>query len=87
MFTTDCGVALDLLCQLDCDFPLGIHVPYPGNTVTDHTYDMVDEFPMGIHSLMDIVNLKQFHNLFYPVIVHRSDILLEVMLENPIVLH
>ncbi len=27
---TDCGVALDLLCPLDCDFPLGIHLP-------DHT--------------------------------------------------
>ena len=22
------GVALDLLCPLDCDFPLGIHLPY-----------------------------------------------------------
>ena len=25
---TDCGVPLDLLYPLDCDFPLGIHLPY-----------------------------------------------------------
>ncbi len=27
-YITACLVALDLLCPLDCDFPLGIHVPY-----------------------------------------------------------
>ena len=32
--TTDCGIALDLLCPLDCDFPLGIQLPY-------HMYDQV----------------------------------------------
>ena len=25
---TDCGIAFDLLCPLDCDFPLGIRLPY-----------------------------------------------------------
>ncbi len=29
---------------------------------------MVDEFPMGNHSLTDIINLKQLHNLLCTVI-------------------
>ena len=28
MVLTDCGIALDFLCLLDCDFPFGIHLPY-----------------------------------------------------------
>ncbi len=39
--------------------------------ITDHTYDMVDEFQMGNHSLRDIINLKQFHNLFLTFQSHR----------------
>ncbi len=37
-----------------------------------HTYDMVDEFPMGNHSLTDIINLKQLRKLLYPFQGARS---------------
>ncbi len=32
--------------------------------IFDHTYDMVDVFPMGNQSLTDIVNLKQLEKVF-----------------------
>ena len=38
--------------------------------IWNQMYDILDEFPMGNQSLMDIINLKQLHNLlqmvFYP---------------------
>ena len=52
---TGCGVALDLLCLLDCDFPWGIHIL---------TYAMEDEYPLGTQSLIDIINLKPLNDLF-----------------------
>ncbi len=67
-YLTDCGVALDLLCPLDCDFPLGIH-PSRHGFISRMLYDMIDEFQMGNHSLTDIINLKQFHNLLSPVLL------------------
>ncbi len=27
-YITDCAIGLDLLCPLDRDFPMGIHLPY-----------------------------------------------------------
>ncbi len=67
-FITNCGIALNLLCPLDCDFRLGLCLLYRMYSILemklDFTYDMVDEYPMGNYSLMDIVNLKQLHNLF-----------------------
>ena len=52
MHKTDCGFALDLLCPLDCDFPLGIHLPYHmyDRLSLDLTYDMEDEYPQGNQS-------------------------------------
>ncbi len=32
---------------------------------SNHTYDMVDEFPIGNQSLTNIINLKQLHRLFF----------------------
>ncbi len=63
------GVALDLSCLLDFDFPLGYHLPYHmyDRISLDLTYDMGDEFPLRNQSLTDIINLKQLHNVLLPL--------------------
>ena len=40
----------------------------------DHTYDIVDDFPMENQSLTDIINLKQLHNLFNVVLLESKDL-------------
>ena len=60
---TNSRVTLDLLCPLDLDFPLRIHLPYH---IAGY---MSDELPLENQSLSYIINVKQIENLLLPVFV------------------
>ncbi len=67
MHITICGVALDILCLLDFDFPVGIH-PFQLGTTSGFPLDLMyakgEEYPLGNQSLTDKHNKSKATSQF-----------------------